>query len=101
MSVSGNDADGWRVELPPHALATVRYTAWSGVRTRSPPLPQKGGEGECAIAMSGFWRYGIVCDLRFPLPRREGGVPFGQMGVGSLTKRDFLKLTDLSRDGSI
>jgi alpha-N-arabinofuranosidase len=27
LSVSGNGADGWRVELPPHALATVRYTA--------------------------------------------------------------------------
>jgi alpha-N-arabinofuranosidase len=25
--VSGNSSDGWRVELPPHALATVRYTA--------------------------------------------------------------------------
>ena len=27
LSVSGNRADGWRVELPPHALATLRYTA--------------------------------------------------------------------------
>lgn len=25
LSVSGNAADGWRVELPPHALATVQF----------------------------------------------------------------------------
>jgi alpha-L-arabinofuranosidase len=27
LSVSGNRSDGWRVQLPPHALATLRYTA--------------------------------------------------------------------------